>query len=369
MAGGNSGHNKIYRRKQFRSRTHRKKHNVHSNHSPNPGSPHQVDQSMTSTTSGVGPPTGNSASSTVVTRPRTLAFENLAITSGLGYDLLRKAGWKPGQRLGPGSSEFVENPGPAMSAAFVNSTSPSESSTSDSDAGLSVPLPIVIRHNRAGVGASGDASVPLSSTTTPPSTKTANTNKFNNHKRAHMRSRKNYNRQSKSRFIKRDSHNDMVDNSEDEHFGSIRVPRSHASPSKDDISASPTSIVSHMAKLDIFDPLCPHCPYDSNHVVRDLKALRKHVKNCPANPDRAVSRHSSGSSGGIASPSEVTPQGVSLEDIDALSYSSFESPNIGSSTSIDSEPDSTSRILQCSLSFRRESMDNSQLNTVAIDRL
>lgn len=286
--------------------------------------------------------------SSVISSPRTLAFEGLTITSGFGYDLLRKAGWKPGQSLGLGSSDFNTNTSPVTSAS---SPSPFEAYTSDSDAALSTPLPIVIRHGRAGVGASENAFA-LRSTTTPTSTKTINSNRFNNNKHAHMRSRKNYNRQNKSRHIKHNEPNDMVDNSEDEQFASIDVPRSRASYSSKDMSASPTSIVSHMAKLDVFDPLCPHCPYDSNHVVRDLKALRKHVKNCPANPDRAVSRHSSGSFHSTAPSPGATPQGGSLVDLDALSCSSVDSPDVPSSGSIGSDVDLMAHVLQRSLSFR-----------------
>lgn len=350
MAGSNSGHNKIYRRKQFRSRSHRKKYNVHNNHSTNSDTSQPVDRSTICNTSSSPSSSSGVVTSSVISSPRTLAFESLTITSGFGYDLLRKAGWKPGQSLGLGSSDFnINTTSPAASAS---SASPFESSTSDSDAALSTPLPIVIRHSRAGVGASENASTPSSTTPTPMSTKTFNTNKFNNNKHAHTRSRKNYNRQNKPRYIKHNQRNDMADNSEDEQFGSIDVPRSYASHSNKDMSVSPTSIVSHMAKLDIFDPLCPHCPYDSNHVVRDLKALRKHVKNCPANPDRAVSRHSSGSFDSIAPSPGATPQGSSLVDLDALSCSSVGSPDVPSSGSIDSDVELMAHVLQRSLSFR-----------------
>lgn len=344
MAGANGGHNKIYRRKQFRSRSYRKKHNIHTNHNSTTANVQQLDQSVTPNTPGLPVPTSAST-------PRTLTFENLTITSGLGFELLRKAGWNPGQRLGLPSSHPVATVSPTTSATIV---SPSDFSTSDSDPSLSVPLPIVIRDKRAGIGAIGNAFTTVSDPTTCPSSKNFNANKTNNYKRVHHhpRSRKNYGRHNKSRSNKHDDRNDTADdNSDDDQFGSPNDAYSYDLYGNHTMSGSPTSIVSHMAKLDIFDPLCPHCPYDSNHVVRDLKALRKHVKTCPANPDRVIPRPNSVSSDSVASSSEAAALAVSNPDLDALSCSSVGSPCNPSSDSMESDVDFATLLLQRSLSF------------------
>lgn len=36
----------------------------------------------------------------------------------------------------------------------------------------------------------------------------------------------------------------------------------------------------------VFDPLRPRCRFDDGHVVRNLRALRKHEMGCPSNPRR-----------------------------------------------------------------------------------
>lgn len=56
-----------------------------------------------------------------------------------------------------------------------------------------------------------------------------------------------------------------------------------------------------LADGDIFDPLRPRCQYNHNHVVRDLKALRKHELTCPDNPNRLSSSAESAASGHLAS--------------------------------------------------------------------
>lgn len=55
--------------------------------------------------------------------------------------------------------------------------------------------------------------------------------------------------------------------------------------------------------MDIFDPLRPTCQYDSSHVVRNLKALRKHELSCPANPNRQNPRDQTSVGVSIAGPS------------------------------------------------------------------
>lgn len=55
-----------------------------------------------------------------------------------------------------------------------------------------------------------------------------------------------------------------------------------------------------LADRDIFDPLRPRCQHNHDHVVRDLKALRKHELTCPDNPNRLSSSAGSASSGHLA---------------------------------------------------------------------
>lgn len=327
MAGGNYGNNyqnassnkKIYRRKQFRhlnrpnpvfKSSHAQQSNTDQNHMET--SPHQAKSVMISQTRHQ-----SSSHNSTVTPPtvRTLNFDNLAITTGLGFNLLCKAGWTPGQALGPSSSI----------------SSHSTTSTSDSDSALSVPLPIVLRHPRIGVGAlpSPSSSPPsLPAPATPPQPIPSNSNRTNRHKRVHPRSRKNDSRHNKPRFSKQNARSNQVQRLGDNSTAASSAnddALSHSELQSAEL-ASTNYIVQHLSKLEIFDPLRPHCPYDSNHIVRDLKALRKHVKSCPANPDRTSSSPFSPTH--LFQSFALSPQSLETpsEDLDILSCSSVDSP-------------------------------------------
>lgn len=77
-----------------------------------------------------GPPAAASAGDHGVTGPRVLSYDDHAITAGVGFDMLSRAGWVAGTPLG------------ARSAATP---------------ALSIPIPIVVRSGRAGIGASPPA--------------------------------------------------------------------------------------------------------------------------------------------------------------------------------------------------------------------
>lgn len=99
-----------------------------------------------------------SAAVPVPSTQRTLNFDNLAISSGRGYDLLLKSGWSPGDNLGPSSSASVS---PSSQSTI---SSPSTPRTP-----LTTPLPITVRKGRAGIGTPMSTLHHHPSSTSPPS--------------------------------------------------------------------------------------------------------------------------------------------------------------------------------------------------------
>lgn len=203
----------------------------------------------------------------------TLTFDDREITSGPGYNLLRKSGWQPGDSLG------------------ILSSSPSARST---------PIPISYKQGRAGLGAAHDQ-IHQTLASSPTS-----------------------------------------------------LPRSYTSP-----SCPTTSLANDFANMDIFDPLRPRCPFDSTHVVSNIKLLRKHEQNCPANPARYASNP-------IPIP-QLTPN-PQLTPFEAAPssfnpFSSLASPsNHSSSTSVCSESDS----VMSDISFLSNGHEEQQISPVVL---
>lgn len=133
------------------------------------------------------------------------------------------------------------------------------------------------------------------------------------------------------------------------------------------------SLIQQLADLDVFDPLRPRCKFDSNHIVRDLKALRKHENSCPANPHR-ISRHNSYRVS--TSPALSTPLGMTsfmsdsplevVSDLDALSYSSVESEGADSDMS-DLSSDSDNDSSDCDVSLDGSSSSESDMSSDSMD--
>lgn len=184
-----------------------------------------------------------SRNTTVSSTPvnRVLNFDHLQITQGIGFNLLKKSGWIPGEPLGTSPSTTNQL------AIPISSTVSNQISSSSSSPSTSIPIPIVIKHGRSGIGAphrnlSNQQLFPHQSPITPHSLPNRLPNR-----------------------------NDMLSWQHD----------------------SSPDLVKQLANMDIYDPLRPRCQYDSNHVVRNLKALHKHELNCPANPNRNTTRRDS----------------------------------------------------------------------------
>ncbi|PXF50045.1 hypothetical protein BWQ96_00205 [Gracilariopsis chorda] len=172
----------------------------------------------------------------------TLTFSHHQITSGPGYDLLRKSGWLPGEPLG-------------------SPATPSSPATSHS-----APLPLVLKRGRAGLGAASSA------------------------------------------------------------------PSTPSSPAP----------IKHLANSHIFDPLRPRCQYDPQHVVSNLKALRKHQRTCPANPHRNCNPANAPIHTAFSAPSTHLAHTLPIAPTLTNQFSSLaDSSDASSHTSLSSHSDSS----------------------------
>lgn len=206
-----------------------------------------------------------SRNTTVSSTPvnRVLNFDHLQITQGIGFNLLKKSGWVPGEPLGTSPSTLNQL---AIPIASTLSNQPSSSSSPST----STPIPIVIKHGRGGIGA--------------PHRNLSNQQFF--------------------------SHESPIT----PHSLPNRLPNRHDMLTWQHDSSP--DLVKQLANMDIYDPLRPRCQYDPNHVVRNLKALHKHELNCPANPNRTTNRRD-------PIPSSTFNPSQSMDTIHASSVNPF----------------------------------------------
>lgn len=248
------------------SSSHRRRlaHNLH-NPRPRPS----ASQSPPTPTTPVTP--ASAAARTAVT------FDRPAITNGPGFDLLRKSGWTPGTTLGPAASA------PSLTA-------------------LSAPLPIAVRHGRHGVGASSSSSSGAIASSAPATPKGRGSTAGRPHNYNHHHGNKKYHGHSHPRFSRRNQ-NKSTSNPTTGHTSTMNIASSLPStPNSSLVSITPVSsrgfspvqpdrmqcekaLVRQLENLDFFDALRPRCQF-CEHAVRDLKALRKHERACPANSER-----------------------------------------------------------------------------------
>lgn len=188
----------------------------------------------------------------------SLTFEQHAITSGFGFDLLSRMGHVPGTPLGPVPSgkaldrtDDFEQPSLMIESGDKQLTS-IQTTSSVSKTHTTEPIPIVVRRTRAGLGSAG---------TTPRLLPT-----------------------------------DLDRSSSNASVGSTNIC---------DVVLSPATLAESMEVLSLTrDPLRPRCRYNDDHIVADLKAKQRHERRCPDRP-HDITADDPGSSRRFSAPASI----------------------------------------------------------------